>query len=156
MFTTAFTSVRHQSLFWVRSNQFMPLHPTSWRSIFILSFHLHLGLPSRLFPSGFPTKTPSSPLYVLRSPSISFPSFLKATTCLIEITSYSSPFTVIWGSSTFEKTLHVIITAKLVIRKVFRRWSSDASHRTPQSWGQNTCFLFCRSRFDNRKLTVYL
>jgi hypothetical protein len=31
-------------------------HPTSWRSILILSSHL-LGLPSGLFPSGFPTKT---------------------------------------------------------------------------------------------------
>ena len=31
-------------------------HPTSWRFILILSFHLHLGLPSGLFPSGFPTK----------------------------------------------------------------------------------------------------
>jgi len=26
-------------------------HPTSWRSILILSFHLRLGLPSGLFPS---------------------------------------------------------------------------------------------------------
>ena len=32
-------------------------HSTSWRSILILSFHLHLGLPSGLFPSHFPTKT---------------------------------------------------------------------------------------------------
>ena len=28
-------------------------HPTSWRSILILSTHLRLGLPSGLFPSGF-------------------------------------------------------------------------------------------------------
>jgi hypothetical protein len=30
-------------------------HPTSTRSILILSNHLHLGLPSDLLPSGFPT-----------------------------------------------------------------------------------------------------
>ena len=37
-------------------------HPTSWRSIPILSTHLCLGLPSGLFPSGFPTKTLYTPL----------------------------------------------------------------------------------------------
>ena len=36
---------------------------TSWRSILILSTHLRLGLPSDIFPSGFPTKT----LYTLLS-----------------------------------------------------------------------------------------
>ena len=41
-------------------------HPTSWRSILILSTHLRLGLPSGLFPSGFPTKN----LYTLISSPI--------------------------------------------------------------------------------------
>jgi hypothetical protein len=39
------------------SIQSIPTHPTSWRSILILSSHLHLGLPSGLFLSGFPTQT---------------------------------------------------------------------------------------------------
>jgi hypothetical protein len=34
--------------------QSRPPHPTSWRSILILSSHLQLGLPSGLFPSGLP------------------------------------------------------------------------------------------------------
>ena len=40
----------------------IPPHPTSWRSILILSTHLRLGLPSGLFPSGFPTNTLYTPL----------------------------------------------------------------------------------------------
>ena len=39
-----------------------PPHPTSWRSILVLSYHLRLGLPSGLFLSGFPTRTFYMPL----------------------------------------------------------------------------------------------
>ena len=56
-FITAFTSTNRLSLSWARSIQLMSPHPTSWRSTLTLSSHLHLGLPSGLFPSGLPTKT---------------------------------------------------------------------------------------------------
>jgi len=55
-FITAFTSAINLSLSWASSIQSIPQHPTSWRSILILSSHLPLGLPSSLLPSGFPTK----------------------------------------------------------------------------------------------------
>ena len=61
-FITTFTSDRHLSLSWASSTQSIPPHPTSWRSLLILSSHLYLGFPSGLFPSGFPTKTLYTPL----------------------------------------------------------------------------------------------
>jgi len=56
-FITAFTNARHLSLSRASSIQSIPPHPTSRRSILLLSSHLRLGLASGLFPSGFPTKT---------------------------------------------------------------------------------------------------
>jgi len=61
-FITALTSLRRLSLFWASPIQSIYPHPTSWRSILILSTHLRLGLPSGLFPSGFPTKTLYTPI----------------------------------------------------------------------------------------------
>jgi len=61
-FITALTSVRHLSLSWARPIQSTYPHPTSWRSILILSTYLCLGLPSGHFPSGFPTNTLYTPL----------------------------------------------------------------------------------------------
>ena len=52
-FITALTSVRQLSLSWASPIQSINTHPTSWRSILILSTHLRLGLPSGLLPSGF-------------------------------------------------------------------------------------------------------
>jgi len=59
-------SVRQLSLSCARPIQSTYPHPTSWRSITILSTHPRLGLPSSLFASSFPTKTlyaPSTPPY---------------------------------------------------------------------------------------------
>ena len=78
-FITAFTSARHLSLSWVSSIQSITTHPTSWRSILIISSHLRLGLPSSLFPSGFRTKTPYAPL-------------LSPHTCYMPRPSHSSRF----------------------------------------------------------------
>ena len=61
-FITALTSVRHLSLSWTSPIQSTQPHPTSWRSILILSTHLRLGLPSGLFISRFLTKTIYTPL----------------------------------------------------------------------------------------------
>ena len=66
-FITSLTCVRHLSLSWASPIQSIYPHPTSWRSILISSTHLRLGLPSGLFPSGFPTKTLYTPLF---SPNI--------------------------------------------------------------------------------------
>ena len=60
-FITTLTSICHLSLSWVSPIQSIYPHPTSWRSILILSTHLCLGLPSGLLPSGFPTKTLYTP-----------------------------------------------------------------------------------------------
>ena len=61
-FITVLTSLRHLSLSWASPIQSIYPHPTSWRSILILSTHLRLGLPSGLFPSGFPIRPLSSPI----------------------------------------------------------------------------------------------
>jgi len=56
-FITTFTCARHLSLSWASPTQSIPPHPTSRRSILILSSHLRLGLPNDLLHSGFPAKT---------------------------------------------------------------------------------------------------
>ena len=61
-FITTLTNLRHSSLSWASPVQSTCPHPTSWKSILILFTHLRLGLPSGLFPSGFPTKTLYTPL----------------------------------------------------------------------------------------------
>ena len=79
-FITALTNLRHLSLAGASPIQSIYPHPTSWRSILILSTHLRLGLPSGLLPSGFPTKTlytPSPHPYAPHAQPISFFSILS-------------------------------------------------------------------------------
>ena len=56
-FITALTGVHHLSLSWASPIQSIYPHPTSWRSILILSTHPGLGLPIGVLLSGFPRKT---------------------------------------------------------------------------------------------------
>ena len=93
-FITALTSVRHLSLSWVSSTQSIYPHPTSWRSILILSIHLHLGLPSGLLPSGFPSKTlytPSPHPYTPHAQPISFFSILSPAEYWVRSTNHLAP-----------------------------------------------------------------
>ena len=81
-FIAALTSVRHLSLSWASPIQSIYSHPTSWRSVLILSTHLRLGLPSGLLPSGFPSKTLYTPFphpFAPHSQPISFFSILSPT-----------------------------------------------------------------------------
>ena len=77
-FITALTSVRHMSLSWASPIQSIYPHPTSWRSILILSTHLRLGLPSGSFP---PVSSPD-PIHP----------FLLTHTRHMPSPSHSSPF----------------------------------------------------------------
>ena len=90
----ALTSVRHLSLSWASPIQSTYPHPTSWRSVLILSTHLRLGLPSGLFPSGFPTKTlytPSPHPYAPHAQPISFFSILSPAQYWVSSTNHLAP-----------------------------------------------------------------
>ena len=93
-FITALTSVRHLSLSSASPIQSIYPHLTSWRSILILSTHLRLGLPSGLFPSGFPTKTPytllSSPIRATCPTHLILLHFITRTILGEEYKSFSS------------------------------------------------------------------
>ena len=93
-FITTLTSICHLSLSWASPIQSIYPHPTSWRSILILSTHLRLGLPSGLFPSGFPTKNlynPLSSLYAPHAQSITFFSILSPAQYWVRSTNHLAP-----------------------------------------------------------------
>ena len=93
-FINTLTIIRHLSLSWASPIQTIYPHPTSCRSILILSTHLRLGLPSGLLPSCFPTKTlytrcPNP--YAPHSFLISFFSILSPAQYLVKCTDHLAP-----------------------------------------------------------------
>jgi hypothetical protein len=56
-FITVFTRARHRSASQTRLIQFVTPHSTSLWYVLLLASHTRLGLPTDLFPSGFPNKT---------------------------------------------------------------------------------------------------
>ena len=84
-FITTFTSARHLSLSWAISIQTMSPHPTSWRSILILSIHVWV------FQVGcFPHVSPPNPLCRSSLPH----------TCYMPRSSHSRfvrPNNILWG-----------------------------------------------------------
>jgi hypothetical protein len=62
-FITVFTRALHWSVFCARSIQYIP----HILSLLILSTHLHLRLPSGLFPSGFPNNLVYRVLFFIRA-----------------------------------------------------------------------------------------
>ena len=94
MFITALTSVRHLSLSWASPIQSIYPHPTSWRSVLILSTHLRLVLTNGLLPSGFPNKTlytPSPHPYAPHAQPISFVSILSPAQYWVRSTNHLAP-----------------------------------------------------------------
>ena len=79
-YITAPTTIHHLSLSWASPIQSIYPHPTSWRSILILSTHLCLGLPSGSLPPPTPRRPytpPSTHPYVAHVQPISFFSILS-------------------------------------------------------------------------------
>jgi len=94
-FITAFTNACHPSLSWASSIQSIPPHPTSRRSILILSSHLHLGHPSCFFPPRFPHQnpvynSPSTPIHATCPAHLIFLDFITQTTLGEEYGSWTS------------------------------------------------------------------
>ena len=89
-FITALTSVRHLSLSWASPIQSVYPHPTSCRSVLILSTHLRLGLPSGLLPSTDINKLWNVASCSLYSENVIWIWVLEASFNIIQINFYKS------------------------------------------------------------------
>jgi hypothetical protein len=125
-FITVFTRAIHWSLSWARRIQSIPPHPTSLRSILILSCHLHLVLIS-LLPSGIPPE-----LYMHSSSSSSL--------CVLHVLPSHPPCL---DHSNY-------IWRKVQVMKLLIKQFSPTSHQfiPLQSRTQNTAYGFCKKHFS--------
>ena len=90
-------------------------YPVSWRSILILSSHIRLGVVSRFFSSGLPTKT----LYL---PFISCACYMQRP-----FHSWFYDWSNIWWEAEIMKLMNVIIRAKIRITcSLFTQGPKDA------------------------------
>ena len=116
-FLTVLTSARHLSLSWANSTQSPQPPPTSWKSILILSSHLHLSLPKWSLSLRFPHQhLYFSPPYALHAPPISFFSIFITRKILVE--EYRSL------SSSWCSFLHSLVTpsplgSKILLKTLF-------------------------------------
>ena len=162
-FIPALTSVRHLSLSWASPIQSIYPHPTSCRSILILSTHLRLGLPSGLFTSCFPTNTLYTPLsssiratcpahwcdYSCHKLKILF------LTCLVNIKIWRKPCMTewlnlfVWWLIYYTNTIYNVFIRQKATRSAFKKsvlgthflWESsppptpkNKNKRAPGSW----------------------
>ena len=98
---------------WARSIQSTP-QPSSWRDIVVWSPHLHLGHPSGLLSSGFPTKVPYALLlFPIHATCRAYLIRLDLVTRMTYAEKYRS-----WSSSLC-RLLHSLLTSSLLGPNVF-------------------------------------
>ena len=118
-FITALTSVHQLSLSWASPIQSIYPHPTSWRSILILSTHLCLGLQSGLLPSGLHT-------YLLT---------YLLTYSMVQSPSWETRLQLVKKFPAFHGTRR-FITALTTVRHLSLSWASpiQSIYPHPTSW----------------------
>ena len=143
-FITAFTSAGQLSLSWSNSIQSIPLHPTSWTSILILSSLLRFGVPIliQLYPVHTPTSkllkiqlniillsTPWSPN---RSLSFKFPHQIPVYVFLLRHTRYMPR-----PSNT---EIHTAMRGTCVCYKQWHQYSPSFTHNCRRSALSSLCW----------------